>query len=677
VKVDASKAEALARGPWEDAPVEAIDAKAAQAETPMFLHPGSRCLVYEVQLRDAEGRAVATWVDAEDGKIVAASDVAERGVQGPSNLTCTSDPNNPGHGSTTWYGDVSLAGLTSQRDGRYEARACAPGPPERPWWLTVFDESPLPPSGLPASDGDNNWGDERVVDLLYFSKGFKELLSQAPYNYDFLAQHGSMQAVARLNAFSANGNAFYHPGSNSIVFGKYGRNFTPAPDVVAHEYTHAISHVRWGRPYVCGGEEAKALNEAFSDLMGHAYKTEAFDQGVPQWVVGRQAVGGSSECSSGGLRDFAHPSRCRDIGGPNAGNPYPSVHPLGWNDFPGTASGPVRCVGGPPDPRHYPGVPEDEQCFATNGPHGRGNTLLHWFWILVNGEFNEDPAFRPTPWGMQPDEHLGFDATMGVVRDAYRTFSVGSSFCSLRDATLLSTPLGPQRTAVYHAWKQAFHQMDSRCPLTRQVDGVPEAIDVPMPALGLSAGTTDLLSGTPLDLGATTPGTPLVRQVQLRNTGRYRLRYRGLARSSGFSIVGPSSGVLEPGQSAGVELRFSSSNLGAATGTLTLESSDYARQNVTVAPRTSARAARACSARSSRRPTQGPRPTAGRSATSSRPAASRCSTPTRAPGRTQSPSASRHRAGPRCACARSWSRPRPARAWAGGGTRRARATAWN
>lgn len=81
-------------------------------------------------------------------------------------------------------------------------------------------------------------------------------------------------------------NAQFIPGNNShyLRFGKYnGWDFGMEPSVVAHEFTHGVTHHTSNLEYQY---ESGALNESFSDIFGVVIQAKMLDGGATDWVIG-------------------------------------------------------------------------------------------------------------------------------------------------------------------------------------------------------------------------------------------------------------------------------------------------------------------------------------------------------------------------------------------------------
>src|SRR5262245_19998752 len=121
---------------------------------------------------------------------------------------------------------------------------------------------------LLARDSDNVWTDGMVVD------GQAYLGLTYDYYFRRHGRHGLDDHDLPVNAFvhvqRTLVNAFWSPGTRTIVFGDGGAfyaPFTASLEVVAHEYTHGVTQFTWnGAPM----PESGALNESFSDIIGTA-----------------------------------------------------------------------------------------------------------------------------------------------------------------------------------------------------------------------------------------------------------------------------------------------------------------------------------------------------------------------------------------------------------------------
>ena len=127
------------------------------------------------------------------------------------------------------------------------------------------------------------------------------------------------------------------------------RELAGAPDVVAHEWGHAVTD--YCSNLICQ-RQSGALNESFSDMMGAAFEFAHDSIGTPDWYMGENGIIGGT-----GFRDMEDPHSKGDPDYYGTSDPY-------WVDV-------VGCT--PTDPNDWCGV-------HTNS--GVGNK---WFSLLSDG----------------------------------------------------------------------------------------------------------------------------------------------------------------------------------------------------------------------------------------------------------------------------------------------------
>jgi hypothetical protein len=88
-------------------------------------------------------------------------------------------------------------------------------------------------------------------------------------------------------------NAKFEPSNgadfNNLTFGKNnGWDFGMEPSIVAHEFTHGVTHHSSNLIYE---NESGALNESFSDMFGVTIEAIMLDNGATDWILGNEIPG--------------------------------------------------------------------------------------------------------------------------------------------------------------------------------------------------------------------------------------------------------------------------------------------------------------------------------------------------------------------------------------------------
>jgi bacillolysin len=197
----------------------------------------------------------------------------------------------------------------------------------------ILDGIVAPAQSDIASDGDNTWSDPAVVDAhaylgWSYDYAFKRFGRRGVDNADrpVLA---IVHPVDRANLFASEElllffvNAFYCPpcGPNGVgmlmfgegvppnvstIGGQYIDYFSAALDIVAHEFTHGVTH-HTSRLILEG--EPGALNEGFSDIMGVGTEFFFASTGGQQtdYIVGEDTIRPVRPGAVAGLRSLADP----------------------------------------------------------------------------------------------------------------------------------------------------------------------------------------------------------------------------------------------------------------------------------------------------------------------------------------------------------------------------------
>jgi len=156
--------------------------------------------------------------------------------------------------------------------------------------------------------------------------------------------------VAGANVDEGSNNAYWN--GNQIVIWSYSsgwRSLAACPDVMAHEWAHAVTETTSGLVYE---KESGALNEAFSDMIGAAFEFAHSGWDTPDWLMGE-----NGRTTGQPFRDMANPHNYYDPDYYGTSDPY-------WVNV-------TNCT--PSDGNDYCGV-------HTNS--GVGNK---WFYLLSDG----------------------------------------------------------------------------------------------------------------------------------------------------------------------------------------------------------------------------------------------------------------------------------------------------
>lgn len=323
----------------------------------LMIDPDSGHYFYQVETRRDDSRWIH-WINADTGRVFSKFNALAHNCDGAA------APCGFGVQYTEDSGDVKdLTGLTTlsggsylllSSDGRQETHD--QGSTRRPFLGPV------------ASDADDSWtllGDESpaqqsLVDAHYYANVTDDYFLGV-YGYDWVAAANAAGANDRMEVhahYSVNyNNAFWNGRYIALGDGdQVSFEELTALDVVGHELTHGVTDFTSNLIYE---NESGALNESFSDIMGSAMEFWAETNGYepattlePDWLIGEDfdLRGGSNP----GFRNMADP---------------------------GTDG----------DPSHY-----DERYTGTGdngGVHINSGIPNHWFYLLVNGGQNSDPAF--------------------------------------------------------------------------------------------------------------------------------------------------------------------------------------------------------------------------------------------------------------------------------------------
>ncbi|MEW5796667.1 MAG: M4 family metallopeptidase [Candidatus Zixiibacteriota bacterium] len=188
--------------------------------------------------------------------------------------------------------------------------------------------------GSIATDADNVWSEaaqaSSVDGHVYSALMYDWLLG-------FFGRNSFDNAGASMYTsvdYSAEGNNNAYWNGIQIVVWSWGtgfRSLAGCPDVIAHEWAHAVTENESGLIYQ---KESGALNESYSDMMGAAFEFAHDSLDTPDWLVGE-----NGQISGGYFRDMSNPPARSDpdyYGGtfwvnvvgctPSSSNDYCGVH---------------------------------------------------------------------------------------------------------------------------------------------------------------------------------------------------------------------------------------------------------------------------------------------------------------------------------------------------------------
>ncbi len=313
--------------------------------------------------------------------------------------------------------------------------------------------------GSIATDADNTWTTSAQAPAVD-GQVYTGLV------YDYLLHHLGRNSFDDAGAtmltsvnYSAEGDNNAYWNGNQIVIWSWStgwRSLAGCPDVVAHEWGHAVTQHCSNLAYQL---ESGALNEAFSDIIGASFEWAHDTLDTPDWLMGE-----NGRLTGVGFRDMENPH--------NAGDP----------DFYGT-SDPywIDVVGCTPSPYNdYCGV-------HTN--NGVGNK---WFFLLSDGGTHHDVtvtgigvqnamlvAYRANAyyWSVNTDYHEGALGTISAANDLDPSGAWAIQVANAWNAVGVSTP-GPSLVFSY--------------PL-----GIPEIIQPGTPTI-FEVVVSGMLGGTPI-----------------------------------------------------------------------------------------------------------------------------------------------------------------------------------
>jgi thermolysin len=256
--------------------------------------------------------------------------------------------------------------------------------------LTTYDarnRQTLP--GALASDDNDNWntpgrtspGQPAMVDA-HFYANVTDAFYQGRHGFDWLAHYpqgmrSSVHVGRNYNNAGWNGTQMIYGDGDGRTFIEFSGDL----DVVGHELSHGVTEANGDLIYQ---NESGALNEAFSDMMGTAIE---YHYGSGNWTIGEDITPGAN-----GLRNMADPNEDGD-------------------------------------PSHYA-----DRYIGTGdngGVHTNSGIANHWFYLLVNGGQNANPARSGT--GVAG---IGLPAAEQIVYEGFTALPATADFCAARQSTI-------------------------------------------------------------------------------------------------------------------------------------------------------------------------------------------------------------------------------------------------
>ncbi len=251
---------------------------------------GKHHLCWKVELDGHAQPKPAEWVyfvDAVKGNVIFCYN--ELRVEGPT----------LGWG-TGYYSGRGRVNSYESAAGPYQLRDTTRGQPE----VVTDDED----GASPSEDADNDWDDTRTVprrdlnqgaevDVHIYAGGAVDYFHTIHGRNGYDNQGSTVESVVHYG--NNENNAYYSPTLEKILIGDGDGStfdYLGADDVVAHEFTHAVTHSSFDPVY---HGESGAIDEAFSDCFA------VFVTG--DWLIGEEVRWGTP------LRNLENPA--------NSGNP--------------------------------------------------------------------------------------------------------------------------------------------------------------------------------------------------------------------------------------------------------------------------------------------------------------------------------------------------------------------
>ncbi len=161
--------------------------------------------------------------------------------------------------------------------------------------------------GTLVVDADNDWsgsGQASAVDGQVWAALVYDWMLDV-YGRNSFDDAGSMMRTTVDYSLEGDNNAYWQ-GTQIVVWtsGTGWRSLAGCPDVIAHEWGHAVTDYTSDLIYQ---KESGALNESFSDMMGAAFEFAHDTLDTPDWEMGE-----NGRISGGGFRDMSDPTVAGD-----------------------------------------------------------------------------------------------------------------------------------------------------------------------------------------------------------------------------------------------------------------------------------------------------------------------------------------------------------------------------
>ena len=356
----------------------------------LMINPSNGRYFYIVESRGFDSRWFY-WVDAENGNLLNSYD----GFADGSGVGVLGDVKDL-TGLTTFSGGVYQMVSSDGRQKTYDA----------------LGRNQLP--GTLATDSDDVWdlagsaspGQGALVDAHFYARVTDDYYLN---NHGFDWMDSYPQGMVSSAHYKRNYNNAGWNGSQMIYGDGDGTtfiNFSADLDVVGHELSHGVTEATSNLIYQ---NESGALNESFSDMMGAAIEYHYYGANYDGlWTLGED-IGPDGSPYADGLRSFADP----------------------------TVYG---------DPSHYADLYTGTG--DNGGVHTNSSISNHWFYLLVNGGQNVNPAYAS---GTNV-QGISFEAAEDIVYLGFTALTAGADFCDARASTIAVA--GNNDTNVADAWDE-------------------------------------------------------------------------------------------------------------------------------------------------------------------------------------------------------------------------------
>jgi Zn-dependent metalloprotease len=260
--------------------------------------------------------------------------------------------------------------------------------------------------GTLATDADDNWNllgstspaQQAMVDAQFYAR-VTDNYYLGTYNFNWMVHYpqgmiSSVHVQRNYNNAGWNGTQMVYGDGDGTTF----INFSGDLDVVGHELSHGVTEATSNLIYQ---NESGALNEAFSDIMGTAIE---YYYGTGNWTIGEDITPGTN-----GIRNMANPGEDGD--------------PSYYAD-------------------RYTGTGDN------GGVHINSGIANHWFYLLVNGGQNANPA-RASGTNVVG---IGLAAAENIAFLGFTALPASANFCAARASTIAVA--GSQAANVADAWDE-------------------------------------------------------------------------------------------------------------------------------------------------------------------------------------------------------------------------------